>query len=91
MNCSEYRPEESHGPTEYVTVNLDYVMTLERIRSEHDLLVNLLWHDVCGLAPNGEDLEIEPVMAQWFLKTYRGFEYSVHVDKLKEKKKHDRE
>ena len=75
--------------TELVTVPFNEYMNLNKKRDELDLLIKLLWEDVVGLSPNGEDLDFEPVMAQWFLKNYRGFEYEVYVEKLKERKRND--
>ena len=75
--------------TELVTVPFNEWMNLNKKCDELNLLIKLLWDDVVGLAPNGEDLDIEPVMAQWFLKNYRSFEYEVYVEKLKERKRND--
>lgn len=72
---------------EKTVVTTGYLMQAEKEKWEFDLLLEILW-DSMELAPNGEDLELdETVLIQKWLKKYRGFEYSVLVDKLKEQKK----
>lgn len=87
-SCCECTPVEMK-PTEMMTVNASHYFCLLEKSWQYDLLLNVLWEEM-GLSPNGEELDLDCTdMIQWFLKNYKGFEYQVMVDKLKERKKTD--